>query len=221
MTNITRRTVLAGISSFVALQPNRAIAAWPDRNITLVHGLAPGGGVDITARIVAEGLSRRLGRQVVVESRPGAATTLAAAQIARATPDGYTLGFVPISHSVAGATYKQLPYHPINDFTFIGQATDYPFVVVTHPEPDRLRGVQREVGPLLSEARPSAGERVVEAVVSDEETGQCHTGDCSNSGCPSGLQCKLSGGTLQCVGGFCTPDGSTIWSPRPPRATRP
>ena len=116
------------------MQPNRAIAAWPDRNITLVHGLAPGGGVDITARIVAEGLSRRLGRQVVVESRPGAATTLAAAQIARATPDGYTLGFVPISHSVAGATYKQLPYHPINDFTFIGQATDYPFVVVTHPE---------------------------------------------------------------------------------------
>ena len=67
-------------------------------------------------------------------SRPGAATTLAAAQIARATPDGYTLGFVPISHSVAGATYKQLPYHPINDFTFIGQVTEYPFVVVTYTE---------------------------------------------------------------------------------------
>jgi tripartite-type tricarboxylate transporter receptor subunit TctC len=88
---------------------------------------------NLTRRIVAEGLSQRLGRQVVVESRPGAAATLAAAQIARATPDGYTLGFVPISHSVAGATYKQLPYHPINDFTFVGQATEYPFVVVMHP----------------------------------------------------------------------------------------
>ncbi len=134
MVKLTRRTALAGISSFIAFRPDRAFAAWPERNITLLHGLAPGGGVDVTARIFAEGLSRRLGRQVVVESRPGAATTLAAAQIARATPDGYTLGFVPISHSVAGATYKQLPYHPINDFTFIGQVTEYPFVVVTYTE---------------------------------------------------------------------------------------
>ena len=155
MTNLTRRTVVAGISSFVALRPDRAIAAWPDRNITLLHGLAPGGGVDVTARIVAEGLSRRLGHQVLVESRAGAATTLAAAQIARATPDGYTLGFVPISHSVAGATYKQLPYHPINDFTFIGQATDYPFVVATHPEnpvksiPDLIHAARSQSIPLL------------------------------------------------------------------------
>ena len=109
MANLTRRTALAGLASLAALRPDRAIAAWPERNITLLHGLAPGGGVDVTARIVAEGLSRRLGRPVVVESRPGAATTLAAAQIARAAPDGYTLGFVPISHAVAGATYKQLP----------------------------------------------------------------------------------------------------------------
>jgi tripartite-type tricarboxylate transporter receptor subunit TctC len=91
----------------------------------------------------------------VVESRPGAATTLAAAQIARATPDGYTLGFVPISHSVAGATYKQLPYHPINDFTFIGQATEYPFVVVTYPEhpvksiPDLIHAARTRSVPLL------------------------------------------------------------------------
>jgi tripartite-type tricarboxylate transporter receptor subunit TctC len=148
MANHSRRAVLAGISSFVALRPDCAIAAWPERNITLVHGLAPGGGVDVTARIIAEGLSRRLARQVVVESRPGAATTLAAAQIARATPDGYTLGFVPISHSVAGATYKKLPYHPINDFTFIGQATDYPFVVVTYPE-----HVVKSIPDLIHEAR--------------------------------------------------------------------
>ena len=154
MANLTRRTVLAGISSIVALRPDRAFAAWPERNITLLHGLAPGGGVDVTARIVAEGLSRRLGHQVVVESRPGAATTLASAQIARATPDGYTLGFVPISHAVAGATYKQLSYHPINDFTFIGQVTDYPFVVVAHPElavksiPDLIQAARTRSVPL-------------------------------------------------------------------------
>lgn len=155
MANLTRRTVLAGMSSLAALRPGRATAAWPERNITLVHGLAPGGGVDVTARIVAEGLSRRLGRQVIVESRPGAATTLAAAQIARAMPDGHTLGFVPISHSVAGATYKQLPYHPIDDFTFISQVTDYPFVVVTYPEhsiksiPDLIDVARTRSAPLL------------------------------------------------------------------------
>jgi tripartite-type tricarboxylate transporter receptor subunit TctC len=155
MANLTRRSVLAGISSFVALRADRAFAAWPERNITLLHGLAPGGGVDVTARIVAEGLSRRLGWQVVVESRPGAATTLAAAQIARGTPDGYTLGFVPSSHSVAGAMYKQLPYHVINDFTFVGQATEYPFVVVTHAEhpvksiPDLIHAARTQSAPLL------------------------------------------------------------------------
>jgi tripartite-type tricarboxylate transporter receptor subunit TctC len=155
MANLTRRAVFAGISSLVALRPDRAVAAWPERNITLLHGLASGGGVDVTARIVAEGLSRRLSRPVIVESRPGAATTLAAAQIARAAPDGYMLGFLPISHSVAGATYKQLPYHPIKDFTFIGQATDYPFVVVTHSEhtiksiPDLIHAARTRSVPLL------------------------------------------------------------------------
>jgi tripartite-type tricarboxylate transporter receptor subunit TctC len=152
MANLTRRTTLAGVALIAALRPDRAVAAWPERNITLLHGLAPGGGVDVTARIVAEGLSRRLGRPVVVESRQGAATTLASSQIARATPDGYTLGFVPISHSVTGATYKQLPYHPINDFTFISQATSYPFVVVTHPQ-----HAVKNIRDLISTARARSG----------------------------------------------------------------
>ena len=134
MAALTRRTLLAGLSATAALAPRRAFAAWPERNVTLMHGLAPGGGVDVSARLIAEGLSRRLGQQVVVEPRPGAAATLAAAQIARATPDGYTLGFIPGSHSVTAATYKSLPYHPINDFTIIGQTLDVPFIVVTYSE---------------------------------------------------------------------------------------
>lgn len=93
MTAITRRTMLAGLSAATMLRPDRAFAAWPERNITLVHGLAPGGGVDVTARLIAEGLSRRLGQQVVVEPKPGAAATLGAAHVARASPDGYTQFF--------------------------------------------------------------------------------------------------------------------------------
>src|SRR5688572_23863222 len=106
MAALTRRTVLAGLAATTALPPTRALAAWPERNITMIHGLAPGGGVDVTARLVAEGLSRRLGQQVVVESRTGAGGTIAAAQIARAAPDGYTLGFVPSSHAISAAMYK-------------------------------------------------------------------------------------------------------------------
>ena len=66
-------------------------ADWPQRYVTLTHGFVPGGGVDTTARILADGLSKRLGQQVVVESKPGAGTTLAAAQLARAAADGHTI----------------------------------------------------------------------------------------------------------------------------------
>ena len=75
MTALTRRTLLAGLSA-TALAPQHALAAWPERNITMMHGLAAGGGVDVSARLIADGLSKRLGQQIVVEPRPGAAARL-------------------------------------------------------------------------------------------------------------------------------------------------
>ena len=134
MAILTRRSMLAALSAFAAIRPDRAFAAWPERNIAMIHGLTAGGGVDVSARLIAEGLSRRLGQQVVVEPKPGAAGTLAAAQMARANPDGYLLGWIPSGHAVTAATYKSLPYHPIDDFTIIAQAIEFPFVIVTHPE---------------------------------------------------------------------------------------
>lgn len=155
MAVLTRRAVLAGLSATAALPSTQAFAAWPERNITMIHGLAPGGGVDVTARLVADGLSKRLSQQVVVEPRPGAAGTLAMAQVARAAPDGYTLGYIPSGHAVSAATYKSLPYHPINDFTIIGQAIEFPFVIVTHAEhpirtvPDLIKTAKGAAKPLL------------------------------------------------------------------------
>ncbi len=134
MTALTRRAAVAGLAAAAALRPDRALAAWPERSISMLHGLTAGGGVDVSARLIAEGLSRRLGQQVVVEPKPGAAGTLAAAQVARAAPDGYTLGFIPSGHAVTAATYKSLPYRPIDDFTIIGQAIEFPFVIVTYPD---------------------------------------------------------------------------------------
>src|SRR3954469_10698770 len=149
MTAITRRSVVGGLAAAAALRPDRAWAAWPERSISMLHGLTAGGGVDVSARLIAEGLSRRLGQQVVVEPKPGAAGTLAAAQVARATPDGYTLGFIPSGHAVTAATYKSLPYNSIDDFTIIGQAIEFPFVMVTYPDhtirniPDLIKAAQQ------------------------------------------------------------------------------
>jgi tripartite-type tricarboxylate transporter receptor subunit TctC len=130
---LTRRAVLAGLSALGAM-PARAQSGWPNRPITMVHGLPPGGSVDGIVRIIADGLSSKLGQQVVVDARPGAGATLAAGQVARATPDGYTLLGIPSGHAVSAVMYKKLAYRPVEDFTFISTVTEYPFVLVTHPD---------------------------------------------------------------------------------------
>ena len=162
MVALTRRTMLAGLSAAAVLRPGRAFAAWPERNISLIHGLTAGGGVDVSARLIADGLSRKLGQQVVVEPKPGAGGTLASAQIARATPDGYTLCWIPSGYAVTAAMYKSLPYQPIDDFTIIGQAIDFPFVMVTYPDhpirniPDLIKAAKERKEPLLGGV-PGAG----------------------------------------------------------------
>jgi tripartite-type tricarboxylate transporter receptor subunit TctC len=151
---LTRREVLAGLSALGAM-PAAAQSAWPNRPITMVHGLPPGGSVDGIVRIISEGLSTRLGQSVVVDARPGAGATLAAAQVARAAPDGYTLLGIPSGHAVSAAMYRKLAYRPVDDFTFISTVTEYPFVLVTHPEhpaktlKDLIAHERREKVPLL------------------------------------------------------------------------
>src|SRR5512132_2025463 len=118
MSNLSRRTVLVGLSAFAAM-PACADAPWPTRPVTLMHGFPPGGPVDVLSRILAEGLSARLGQHVVVEAKPGATGTTAGGMVARATPDGYTLMAVPALYVATAAMYQTLPYRPIEDFSFI------------------------------------------------------------------------------------------------------
>lgn len=87
----TRRTLLAAIS-VLAIGAVPAWAAWPQKPIELVVGFAAGGGTDITARTLAVHLGKRLGTQVVVTNKPGASGELGLVQVARAAPDGYTIG---------------------------------------------------------------------------------------------------------------------------------
>jgi tripartite-type tricarboxylate transporter receptor subunit TctC len=132
MPTLSRRAVLAGLSLSVTVPARGDV--WPTRPITLVHGWTPGGPTDAVARIVADGLARRLSQSVIVDPRPGAAGTTAAAQVARAAPDGYTLIAIPGGHASAAALYNKLPYRTIDDFSPISMVAEYPFVFVTYPD---------------------------------------------------------------------------------------
>ncbi len=133
MRKLTRRAVIAGLGATIVL-PARAADAWPSRPITLVHGFPPGGPVDVLSRILAEGLTTKLGQPVIVDARPGAAGTTAAGLVARAVPDGYTLTALGATFTAASAMYQRLPYNPSKDFTFISTTAEYPLVLVTHPD---------------------------------------------------------------------------------------
>ncbi len=128
---VTRRAVVAGLSG-LAVSTARAQAQWPSRTITLVAGFPPGGPTDIVARLIADGLAKALGRSVIVENRSGASGTVAAAFVARAAANGYTLAVIPSGHATAAATFAKLPYRSIDDFTTITLASEYPYVMCTN-----------------------------------------------------------------------------------------
>jgi tripartite-type tricarboxylate transporter receptor subunit TctC len=106
---------------------------YPSRAITIVVSLAAGSGMDAVTRLYAEKLSEAFGKPVIVENKPGAATTLAANQVARATPDGYTLVVLTsIAMSINPTLFKQLNYDP-QDFTPISLYVKSPFILVIDP----------------------------------------------------------------------------------------
>src|SRR5262249_10646738 len=126
MAALTRRAVTGGLLGLAAASARAA--DWPARTITIMHGFPPSGPSDVIARIIAEGLGRALGQSVIVESRPGASGTIAAAQVARAAPDGYTLLVIPSGHPAA-ATFAKLPFRAVADFTMITLASTYPYLM--------------------------------------------------------------------------------------------
>jgi tripartite-type tricarboxylate transporter receptor subunit TctC len=147
--------LLIGAICATAVLPSSAQAAWPERPITLLHGFGAGGNADVTARVVAERLSERLGQKVVVEPKPGAGGRVAAGFVARAPADGYTLFMLPGGHASGAAMQEQMSYHPTDDFTFIGLVTEIPFIVATYPEhaiktvPDLIAAAKKAAEPIV------------------------------------------------------------------------
>jgi tripartite-type tricarboxylate transporter receptor subunit TctC len=96
-----------------------AAQGYPNRPVRIVVGFAPGGGVDISARLLASKLSEYLGQQVVVENKPGAGTNIAAVEVARSAPDGYSLFMNSPAVAINMALYAKPPYDLERDFTAV------------------------------------------------------------------------------------------------------
>jgi tripartite-type tricarboxylate transporter receptor subunit TctC len=111
-----------------------ALAVYPERPITLVVPFAPGGPSDIIGRILSIALSQSLGQQVIIDNRGGAAGNIGMGQVARATPDGYTLLMTSTAIAVNPALFKNLPYDPFKDFAPISELVNAPNVVVVRPD---------------------------------------------------------------------------------------
>lgn len=121
----------------------RAQAAWPSKPLRLIVGFPPGGGIDFTARTIQPALEAALGQSVVIDYKPGAGGVLAATELTRAAPDGYTL-LVANTGPFAIAPYLQtkMPYDPVKQFSYIGQIAETAYIAATradHPAND-LKG---------------------------------------------------------------------------------
>jgi tripartite-type tricarboxylate transporter receptor subunit TctC len=107
---------------------------FPSKPVRMVVGFPPGGGTDVVARILTPRYSELLGQPVVIENRPGATGTMAAGQVAKTAPDGYTIMMGHVSvNAIAPALFTNLTYDVIRDFAPIGIAAAVPHFVTVHP----------------------------------------------------------------------------------------
>jgi tripartite-type tricarboxylate transporter receptor subunit TctC len=147
----------------LAIATGGALAAYPERPITMIVPFAAGGPTDVTARLVGEHMSRTLGQQIVIENVAGAGGTTGISRAAAATADGYTIMMGHMgTHGAAPAVYPNLKYDPTKDFEPIGLAAGTPILIVARKDfpPKDLKEFIAHVkanGPKLNEAHAGVG----------------------------------------------------------------
>ncbi|HEX2826464.1 MAG TPA: tripartite tricarboxylate transporter substrate binding protein [Burkholderiales bacterium] len=116
----------------VAAQPKNP-ETYPARPIRVIVPFAPGGGLDITSRMIGQKITEKWGQNFVVDTRPGAATIVGTEIASHAVPDGYTILMITTTFAINPGLYPKLPYDPLKDFTAVTQLNTQPNVIVTAP----------------------------------------------------------------------------------------
>lgn len=128
-----RRRGMLGAALALAAAPAAAQGWVPSQPIRMVVPYPPGGTTDVLGRLVAEGLSERLGKQVVVDNRSGASGIIGTEYVLKAAPDGLTLAFVSSGHGVLKELYPNLPFDPTDDVTPVASIASTAYALVAHP----------------------------------------------------------------------------------------
>jgi tripartite-type tricarboxylate transporter receptor subunit TctC len=119
--------VMAGCASGAQAQ------GWPNRPIRMVVPYTPGGYTDLMARLVSEKMSTALGQPIVIENKPGANAVIGTDSVAKAAPDGYTIGTVIAAHAVNVTLNPKLPYDTMKDLTYVSLMSVAPLLLIAHP----------------------------------------------------------------------------------------
>jgi len=133
---LQRRRFLSLAAGAVAAPAMSSIASaqsYPARPVRLIIGYTPGGSADLTARLMAQWLSERLGQQFLVESRPGAGTNLATEAVVNAPPDGYTLLLVAPANAINASLYEKLNHNFMRDIAPVAGVNRFPNVMEVNP----------------------------------------------------------------------------------------
>ena len=133
---LSRRRFLRFASAAIALPASSRLAraqTYPNRPVRLIIGYTPGGSADLTARLMGQWLSEKLGQSFVVENRPGASTNIATEAVLRAAPDGYTLLLVAPANAINATLYDKLNFNFIGEVVPVAGLIRFPNVVVVNP----------------------------------------------------------------------------------------
>jgi len=149
-----RKRVLTLVAALLSCTGAAAVAQtdYPTKNLQLVIVYAAGGGLDVVGRVMADRLGRNIGRNVVVENRPGAAGNIGTASLVKAPADGYTLLETTNSYNINAFIYRNAGYDPRKDFAPVAQLTAAPSVIIAQP-----RTALRTVKDLVAAAREQPG----------------------------------------------------------------
>ncbi|GLS13979.1 Bug family tripartite tricarboxylate transporter substrate binding protein [Hydrogenophaga electricum] len=139
MDRLTTRRAFASLAAGLALTSTSLVQAqdtggFPSQPLRIVVGFPAGGPTDVSARLIAESLTRSLGQPVIVDNKPGANATLAADIVARAKPDGYTILMAATNHPINASLYKNLKFDSEKSFAPITAVAVAPTVLVVNPK---------------------------------------------------------------------------------------